>query len=385
MATVLLIVIYISFLGIGIPDSLFGAAWPAIYQEFDVPLSMATYISVIVAGGTVLSSFFSSRVIDFLGTAKTVAFSTLMTALALLGFSCCKSFLPLCLCSIPLGLGAGSIDTALNNFVALHYKASHMSFLHCIGNVGTVISPYFMSFALAASGNWRGGYHTMFAIQLVIALITIFSLPLWNKAQSTNLQAKPETSVQVLSVKEIWNLPNLRPTLFMFFCSCAIEFTCGLWGSTFLVESKGLALDSAAVFAAIYYLGMTMGRLFSGLLASRLNSWKLIQTGECIILFALVILLLPLPSVFSAVGLFLIGLGNGPIFPNLTHLTPHLFGSEKSQSVMGIQLSVANTGILLSPALFDLLAKHYSTILFPWYILALYSVLVLGTLFMKKE
>lgn len=385
MTTVLLIVIYIAFLGIGIPDSLFGAAWPAIYPEFGVPLSMANFISIIVAGGTVISSFFSSRVIGFLGTAKTVAISTLMTAIGLFGFSCSKSFLPLCLCAIPLGLGAGSIDTALNNFVALHYKASHMSFLHCIGNLGTFISPYIMSFALAVSDNWRGGYRTMFGIQLTIAAITFLSLPLWKTAHSPNLSQAEKVKIRTLSAQEVWNLPNLRPTLSMFFCSCAIEFTCGLWGSTFLVESRGLALDSAAVFAAIYYLGMTLGRLFSGLLSPKLSSWHLIFLGEGILLFALVILLLPLPPTFSAVGLFLIGLGNGPVFPNLTHLTPHTFGAECSQSVMGIQLSVANTGILLTPALFGFLAQRLSTGLFPRYILALYSVLLIGTLVMKKD
>lgn len=383
MATILLVVIYISFLGIGIPDSLFGAAWPAIYQEFGVPVSMANYITVIVAAGTVVSSLFSGKVIGFLGTSGTVAISTLMTAAALLAFSCCDTILPLCLCAIPLGLGAGSIDTALNNYVALHYRASHMSYLHCIGNAGTFLSPFLMSFALAALGNWRSGYRIMFCVQLVIGLATVASLPLWKRSERG---AGQEDSIQsrTLTVRQVLGLPSMGPILCMFFTSCAIEFTCGLWGSTYLVESRGLPVEDGALYTAIYYLGMTLGRFLSGLLAPKIPSWRLTLTGERIVCAALVVLLLPLPAAFSALGLFLVGLGNGPVFPNLTHLIPKFFGPEVSRSVMGIQLSVANTGILLTPALFGFLAQQISPGLFPWYILILASALAMSTAAVKK-
>jgi len=385
MATLLLVVIYIAFLGIGIPDSLFGAAWPAIYADFGVPLSMGNCITLVVACGTVTSSFFSARVINKLGTAKVVAISTTMTALGLLGYSVSPGLWAMVLCGIPLGLGAGSIDAALNNYVAMHYKVVHMNFLHCIGNVGTVLSPYLMSFALAASANWRSGCRTVLGVQAAIAVITILSLPLWKKIRWSDAGAEEEELPRTLSTKEVLALPSVKPWLLMLFCSCAVEFTCGLWGSTYLVESKKLGLDSAAVFAAIYYLGMTVGRLLSGLLSSKLSSWKLIVYGEIIMAAAMVMLVLPLPAMFSAVGLFLVGLGNGPVFPNMSHLTPHIFGREVSQSVMGLQISVSYVGIMLAPALFGVLAQQITTALFPWYILIFSAGLFLSTAMMKRK
>lgn len=384
MATILLVVIYIAFLGIGIPDSLFGAAWPAIYADFGVPLSMGNCITLVVACGTVVSSFFSAKVINKLGTSKVVAISTAMTALGMLGYSVSPGLWAMVLCGIPLGLGAGSIDAALNNYVAMHYKAVHMNFLHCIGNVGTVLSPYLMSFALAASADWRSGCRTVLGVQAAIATITILSLPLWKKMRWGDVEGDEEAS-RTLNTKELLSLQSMKPWLVMMFCSCAVEFTCGLWGSTYLVESKRLGLGSAAVFAAIYYLGMTTGRLLSGLLSSKLSSWKLIVYGEIIMAAAMVMLVLPLPAVFSAVGLFLVGLGNGPVFPNMSHLTPHLFGREVSQSVMGLQLTVSYLGIMMAPALFSVLAQQITTALFPWYILIISLGLFASTAMMKKR
>ena len=384
MATILLVVIYIAFLGIGIPDSLFGAAWPAIYADFGVPISMGNCITLVVACGTVTSSFFSAKVINKLGTARVVAISTAMTAAGLFGYSVSPGIPAMVLCAIPLGLGAGSIDAALNNYVAMHYRASHMSFLHCIGNVGTVLSPYLMSFALAASANWRSGCRTVFGVQATIAIVTILSLPLWKKMRWGDAEGEEEAP-RTLNTKELLSLQSMKPWLLMMFCSCAVEFTCGLWGSTYLVESKGLGLDSAAVFAAIYYLGMTTGRLLSGLLSSKLSSWKLIVYGEIVMTAALVMLVLPLPAAFSAVGLFLVGLGNGPVFPNMSHLTPHIFGREVSQSVMGLQLTVSYLGIMVAPALFSVLAQQITTALFPWYILIITMGLFASTAMMKRK
>lgn len=385
MATILLVVIYIAFLGIGIPDSLFGAAWPAIYADFGVPLSMGNCITLVVACGTVVSSFFSAKVINKLGTSKVVAISTAMTALGMLGYSVSPGLWAMVLCGIPLGLGAGSIDAALNNYVAMRYKAVHMNFLHCIGNVGTVLSPYLLSFALAASADWRSGCRTVFGVQAGIALVTVLSLPMWKKVRWGDVNGEEEAQPRSLSTKEALALQSMKPWLVMMFCSCAVEFTCGLWGSTYLVESKRLGLGSAAVFAAIYYLGMTMGRLLSGLLSSKLSGWKLIVYGEIIMAAAMVMLVLPLPAVFSAVGLFLVGLGNGPVFPNMSHLTPHLFGREVSQSVMGLQLTVSYLGIMMAPALFSVLAQQITTALFPWYILIISVGLFVSTAMMKRK
>lgn len=389
MATLLIIIIYITFISIGIPDSLFGAAWPAIYPDFQVPLSSANFVTPIVACGTVISSMFSAIIINKLGTAKVTAFSTLMTAFALLGYSFSGHVWMLCLFSIPLGLGAGAIDTALNNYVALHYKASHMSFLHCFGNIGTCISPYFMGLALSGTAGWRGGYRIMFFFQLVIGMLSLITIPLWNKVSQKPSQAVSITSeepeVRTLTLKEILVLPSIGVMWCIFFTSCAIEYTCGIWGSTFLVESKFLAVETAAQVTALYYFGMTLGRFLSGVISSTWSSWRIIHVSQCILAVAVLLLLLPFSAKVSAIALFLVGLGNGPIFPNLAHLTPHIYGKDISQSVIGTQMTFSYLGIMLAPALFGLLAQVFGTGLFPFYNLLLFILHIASTLVITRN
>lgn len=376
MATILLIVIYIAFIGLGIPDSLFGAAWPAIYQEFAIPMSYASFVTILISGGTVISSLVSARLINRFGTSKITAVCTSLTALALLGFSLSGNMVWLCVFAIPLGLGAGSIDSALNNYVALHYKATHMSFLHCFYGVGITLSPYLMSLALGEENDWRRGYRIVFFIQLAIALITIFSLPLWKKIKNT---APEEESgpVRTLKFRELAAMPSVRAVWLVFIGSCAIEYTCNTWGSTYLVDIKGMAVDEAAGVITFYYVGMIVGRFLSGVLANRLSSWNLIHIGQGIVMVAVVLLLLPLPVPVAVAALFLVGLGNGPVFPNLVHLTPQNFGSDISQSVMGTQMAAASTGIMLMPPIFGVLVQAVGIGLFP-YFLTLMFVLMAG-------
>ncbi len=383
MSTLLLIVIYITFIGLGIPDSLFGTAWPAIYSAFGVAISHANFVTSIVSGGTILSSLLSTRLIKCFGTAKVTAVSTAMTAGALLGFSIAPNIIFLCLFAVPLGIGAGAIDTALNNYVALHYRAVHMNFLHCFYGIGVSLSPYLMSLMLSATGNWRQGYQTVFWVQLGIAIMTIISIPLWKKVNSTD--SYEEENALVIGIIDLLKDQKVRRVCLVFLGSCAIEYTCGVWGSTFLVTEKQMAVDAAAKVIMFYYIGMALGRFSSGILALKCTSQQMIKIGQCITLIAIALLLLPLSPIATSGALFLIGLGNGPIFPNMIHLTPENFGKERSQAVVSIQMSASYISILLAPVLFGLLAQFISLALFPYYLCAMLFIMLLGTFLTRKS
>ena len=390
MATLLLIVIYIAFIGLGLPDSLFGTAWPAVYAEFNVPVSLASVVSLISCFGTFLSSLSSARVINRFGTGRVTAFCTLLTAAGLFGYSLSPSFFWMCLLAVPMGLGAGAIDTALNNYVALHYSASHMNFLHCFYGIGVTVSPYFMSLALAGAGNWRGGYRLAFWVQICISCVMFIALPLWNRVRHGALAAEAEEEpVRTLSMREMAKLPSVRAVWLVFITSCGVEVTTGAWSSTYLVQAKGMALDAAARAVMLYYFGFALGRLLSGLLSSKLTSWQLIKYSEIIMFVAIPFLLLPLGSFVASICLFLIGLGCGPVFPNMTYLTPLNFGRDVSQSVIGSQMAAAYIGIMALPPLFGLLAQFIGAWLLPLYLLVMMVLMVYATIRliaqMKKE
>lgn len=378
MTLLLLCVIYIAFIGLGLPDSLFGTAWPAIYGEFALPLSAANCVTLIVSGGTVISSAMSARVINKFGTYTVTAVSTALTAAALFGFSVSKNLIWLCLFSIPLGIGAGAVDSSLNNYVALHFSASHMNFLHCFYGVGVSVSPYIMSFVLSG-GSWRGGYRTAFIIQCVITAVIAFSRPLWKKSDKNF--SEEEKSV-TLSFAQMIKTPCVKSDLALFASSCAIECTCDAWSSTFLVESKGFSADIAAKTVAMYFVGLTLGRFLSGVLSSKISSWNLIKSGLIIVFSAIIVLLLPLKSSFAALGLFLLGLGIGPVYPNIMHLTPKNFGKDVSQSIIGLQMAVAYTGITAVPPIFGFLAQKFGMKLFAPFMLVLFVILAISTLFL---
>ena len=390
MATLLIIIIYIAFIGLGIPDSLFGAAWPAVYSEFSLPISMGSAVTVTSTVCTIISSLNSAKLLNRFGTPKVTVVSTAMTALGLLGYSLSNSIWWLCLLSLPLGLGAGAIDTGLNNYVALHYNATHMSFLHCFYGIGVSISPYLMSLMLSATGNWRYGYRSAFYIQVVITLLILLSLPLWKRVRHKQYASSHE-EVQPVTLKlgSMLKMPSVIACSMMFLTSCAIESVCGVWGSTYLVTSKGLDPAKAAAVVTFYYVGMALGRFFSGILASRLSAWKIIHIGQIFTLAAIVVLALPFGSEISALGLFLIGVGNAPLFPNLNHLTPQNFGAQYSQSVMGVQMSGGYVGFLVISPLFGILAQFFGTKILPTYLLVIYAFMMLATFamvrIMKKE
>lgn len=382
MATALLIIIYIAFIGLGIPDSLFGTAWPAIYSEFELPISFGSFVTIIISCGTVLSSVISSKIISRLGTNKVSAYSTLLTALALLGFSFAPNLWVMCFWAIILGIGAGAIDVALNNYVAIHYSATHMSFLHCFYGVGVSVSPYILSLVIAGNFGWRGGYRIAFAIQLIITLLLFLSLPLWRKAHGGENESEENTHKD-LSFGSVLKIPGVKMMCSLFIASCAIECTCGGWGSTFLVEYKHLPAEKAAQIIMIYYIGMTLGRFLSGVLAAKLHSWKIIKLGQIVLGLALLLLILPGGVYLCALGMFLIGLGNGPLFPNFNYLTPENFGSDISQSVIGIQMASAYIGIMVAPAVCGLLGQVFGMVIFPFYLIVFYAIMIPVTIRIK--
>lgn len=371
MAFLLLVVIYIAFIGLGVPDSLIGTAWPAVYREFAVSPSLVSCITLLISGCTVLSSMLSSGLLNKFGTAKVTAFSTAMTAISLLGFSFAGNLWMMCLWAIPLGLGAGAIDAGLNNYIALHYKASHMNFLHCFYGIGVSCSPYLMSLALAGS-SWRSGYRYAMILQMTITAILILSLPLWKRQSAVVSEGEAEEEDgRVMSFAEMCAIPQVRVTWALMLATNAIEYACGVWGSTYLVNAKGFPADSAAKLLTLYYAGMALGRFSSGVLSAKVATWKRIWIGVAGVSAAVLLLLLPLPAVFTAVGFFLVGFGNGPIYPNLIYLTPYHFGRDVSQSMMGSQIAAAYIGVMLTPPVFGLVQNLFGMEVFPFFLLIL--------------
>lgn len=361
MATLLLVIICIAFIGLGIPDSLFGTVWPAIYPEFGIPVSYAPLVTCLISVGTVLSSLLSTRLIARFGTAKVSFGCTLLTAAALLGFSVSGNLLWMMLFAVPLGLGAGSIDTGLNNYVALHYKASHMSYLHCFYGVGVTVSPWILSIILKTSG-WRQGYQVLFLIQLAIAAILLFSLPLWKKVESKD---PVEEEMEILSIKQILSLRGAPFSLLVYLGSCGIEAVILGYGSTYLTQGHGITTAAAAEVITYYYIGMTLGRALSGMLSKKFLSEQILIIGEGITVAAIVLLLFAGTPFLAGAALFLVGLGNGPVFPNMTHLVPIHYGKTKSQAFIGLQGAVAYVAFMLLPVITGLLIRHVGPGTFP--------------------
>lgn len=370
----LLIVIYIAFIGLGVPDSLIGSAWPAIHTEMNVPVEAVSILTFIISGCTVLSSMFSAGILNKLGTAKVTAFSTAMTAAALFGFSVAPSFWFMIPLAVLLGLGAGAIDSGLNNYVALHCKASHMNFLHCFYGVGVTLSPYLMSQALSNVG-WRGGYRYAFYVQTVITILLIISLPLWKKTYS-NQQTEEEKGVN-LTLLQMAKKREVRQVWIIMLTTNAIEYACGVWGSTYLVTEKGFETKHGALALTVYYAGMSIGRFVSGLLSEKISTWKRIGIGVAVLAPAIAIMLLPLPGAVTVVGLFLVGWGNGAIYPNMIHLTPHNFGKEVSQSIMGSQIAFAYIGVMLAPPTVSLISGLFGIKVYPVLLAVLYLIMII--------
>ena len=378
MAVVLLVVIYVAFVGLGIPDSLFGAAWPAMHVDLGIPVSWGSVVTMVTCCGTIVSSLSSAALIGRFGTGRVTAVSTALTAAALLGFAVAPSFPWICLLAVPLGLGAGAIDTALNNYVALHYHATHMNFLHCAYGVGITVSPFIMSLALSG-GTWRDGYLGAAVIQAAIVVATVAILPLWSRVghESPADEKDDDPAPRAASPLALVRRRDIRLACLVFMASVAIEGICNTWCASYLVSARGMATGAAAGMVTVYYVGVTAGRFLSGVLANRLTSKQLVGLGQAITFAAVLVLLAPLPLSAAPVGLFLVGFGNSPLYPNMLHLTPRLFGRDLSQAVIGVQMAASYVGSLTLPPLFGLVAERVGFWLFPVALFAL-SVVVLA-------
>lgn len=373
MATLLLIVIFIDFIGLGIPDSLFGAAWPAINSDFGLPISAANAVTVTMTVCSIISSLMSAKLTEKFSTSKIAAVSTALTAVGLFGFSISKNIYMMFFFTLFLGFGAGAIDAALNNYVAVHYRASHMNFLHCFYGIGVTLSPYLMSLALK-NRSWQSGYRLAFIIQLVISIIAFASLPLWQK--NGRLSESSDEKSEKSSFAELVKLPGIKSTWLVFFGSCALEYVSGTWSSSFLVNSRGITVDRAALFVTVYYGGIALGRFLSGIFSLKLKPQQIISIGTILIIPAIVLVSQPFIPNLIAVGMFLIGLGNGPLYPNMVHLTPIRFGAQRSQAVMGSQMAAAYIGILSMPTLTGFLAQKFSIDIFPYCLAVLYGIML---------
>ena len=378
MFSILLLMIYLAFVSLGLPDALLGSAWPIMYQEFAVPVSYSGTVFMIICGGTILSSLNSEKLNRRFGTGKITAISVLLTAIALFGFSISHSFLMLCLFAIPYGLGAGSVDAALNHYVALHYSSRHMSWLHCMWGLGASVGPYIMGFVLQRGEPWNRGYLIVSIIQFILAIILFCSLSLWKKnpeeltenAASTAKQEAPKQEApkqKALSLKEVFAIPGAKESLASFYGYCALEQTVGLWAGSFMVLALGMEEKLAASYVALFYFGITFGRFLSGFFTMKWKDEQMVLGGSAIVFFGIFLLFTPWSKALVLPALILIGLGCAPVYPSVIHSTPFNFGVEHSSALIGAQMAAAYVGTLIMPPLFGVLGRSFSMKLFPYY------------------
>ena len=379
MTTLLLIIIYFAFISLGLPDSLLGSIWPIAHRELGVPLAWSGPIFMIISLGTVVSSLLSDRLTRRLGAGLVTVLSVALTALALFGFGISTSYWMLCLWAVPYGLGAGSIDAALNNYVALHFKSRHMSWLHCMWGIGASTGPYIMNMILTQGGTWHQGYQTISLIQLILTAVVMLSLPLWKKqrlvsdANTTNSNSPSHA----LSLREIFALRGAKEVMITFFAYCALEQTAGLWASSYLSNFRGIDPVTAAGYASLFYLGITGGRAINGFITFLLNDSQMIRLGQGIAALGLLLLLFAPIDALSLAGLVIIGLGCAPIYPSIIHSTPAHFGTDKSQAVIGVQMASAYLGNVFMPPLFGLIARYTSIALYPVYLILLLILMII--------
>ena len=379
MINLLLAIIYLAFISLGLPDALLGSAWPTMSYDIGAQISWAGGISMVISAGTIVSALLSDRITKQIGVGKVTSVSVALTALSLLGFSFAPNYLVLIFLAIPYGLGAGGVDAALNNYVALHYESRHMSWLHCMWGIGASAGPYVMGFALSHGFGWSAGYQYIAIVQVILTVILFISLPLWNNRKAHELSKSIQISKEyskTLSFAEVLRIPGAKNILIMFFCYCAIEQTAGLWASSYMVLYGSVSRVVAAGWASLFYVGITAGRFISGFLTMRFNDETMIRLGQLVMILGILVLLLPLPNHIALVaGFVIIGLGCAPIYPCVIHSTPHYFGADKSQAIVGMQMASAYIGSMLMPAIFGFIGQNVSMSLLPAYLIILLSIM----------
>lgn len=380
----LLAIIYAAFISLGLPDAMLGSAWPEMSSQMGAPLSYAGIVSMIISAGTIVASLFSDKLTRKLGAGRVTAFSVALTAAALFGFSFSKSFFMLCLIALPYGLGAGAVDVALNNYVALHYEARHMSWLHCFWGIGASLGPYIMGACLTGGLTWNRGYQAVGLIQVVLTAVLFLSLPKW-KRETTAEKSGEKKERKSLGMTGLIKLPGAKAALIAFFCYCALEQTIGFWAASYMVLNRGISAETAAKWASLFYLGITGGRFASGFITMKLNDKNMIRLGEGLIGFGILLILLPFGNGSLCLGLIVSGLGCAPIYPSLLHATPEHFGADLSQSIMGLQMAFAYIGTLIMPPVFGILAQHISIRLYPFCLMVLAGVMIFGTEMLNRK
>ncbi len=381
MIGLLLALIYLSFISLGLPDAVLGSAWPLVSEEFGVPISNMGIVTIIISAGTIVSSLNSSKLIHKLGVHKVTTLSIIVTAVSLFGFSSSSSFLVLCLWAVPYGLGAGAVDAALNNYVAINFESKHMSWLHCMWGVGATLGPYIMGMALTGGATFRTGYLILFAIQAVLSVVIFVSSPVWKKAEQKGNAIEEEAEhKRTLTLKKIFKIRGVKQIALAFFCFCAIEQTAGFWASSYLVYERGISPEIAAGFSALFYLGITVGRGICGFITMKYNDTQMIRGGASIMAIGVGILFIPFGAYTAFIGITLIGLGSSPVYPCIIHSTPYNFGAKNSQEITGVQMASAYTGTLIMPALFGVIGREISFGLYPIFV----GILLVGMLVMYE-
>lgn len=370
MFSFLLLIVYIIFISLGLPDGILGSAWPSMYEGLNVNISMVGIITLIIPLCTIISSLFCDRLTKKFGTGKITLVSVLLTALALFGFSLSTEFWMLCLFAIPYGLGAGCVDASINNYAAVHYSSKHMSWLHCMWGIGASVGPYIMGMTLSSGNTWNLGYRIISIIQCILVAVLFFALPLWKESK------EEKEEIKVLSFKQVISIKGVIPLVICFFAYSAVEQTTILWAGSYLTLYCNMAEEIAASFSSMFLMGLTFGRFVSGFISVKLNDKKMIRLGQLIILVGILILMLPFGVISTLIGFVLIGLGCAPIYPSIMHSIPILFGKEKSQSLVGIQMAFAYTGTLLMPALFGIIVEYVSIGLLSIYLLVFLILMI---------
>ena len=379
----LLLVIYLAFISLGLPDAVLGSAWPVMQPRFAVSYASAGWVSMLISAGTILSSIFATRLLGRFGVGRVTLASVALTALALFGFAGSPSFAGLLLAAVPLGLGAGAVDAGLNAFVAGHYESRHMSWLHSFWGVGALAGPFLLSAVLARGGDWRTGYALIGSLQAILVGVLFFALPLWGKVRPRAADGRASVYPAHRPMLYPLEVRGVKTALLVFFCYCGIEATLGLWGASFLVKAKGLEPVPAARWVSFYYAGITAGRFLTGFLSFRVSNANLIRAGCLAIAAGILLLAGPLPLALA--GLVLIGFGCAPVFPCMLHATPERFGASDSQAIMGFQMAVAYAGTTLLPPAFGFLASAKSLSLLPFFLFAYAAVLAAGTEALRRR
>lgn len=373
--SLLLAMIYAAFISLGLPDALLGAAWPSIHTELSVPVSYGGIISMIISMGTIISSLKSDDLTRKLGTGKVTAVSVAITAAALWGFSVSRTFGMLCVIALPYGLGAGAVDAALNNYVALHYKARHMSWLHCFWGIGASLGPYIMGACLTGGFGWNSGYRVISILQIALTAVLFITLSMWKSMGGE--EEKEGTEIQALGLRGLIKMPGAKAALAAFFCYCGLEQTAGLWAASYMVLERGVTAREAARWASLFYLGITVGRLICGFVTMKLDDKSMVRLGQAVAAGGILLLALPMGQNLTGIGLVMVGMGCAPIYPALLHETPVNFGAENSQAIMGMQMACAYVGTMVMPPLLGMISGWTGIWIYPCYLLVIVAVMTI--------